>query len=130
MGNANRLYYAVALALSFPVALPAAAKTPREPIVASLPQEQAGAGNVIAAACMERGWTVRNRTEFELECQDTKAEPHASAFFAFAGKDGETLIQVTTRQVVWPGPSPVFGQSSALARKVAAMLSEVGAALR
>lgn len=130
MGNANRIYYAVALALSFPLAVPAAAKTPREPIVASLPQAQADTANAIAAACMGRGWVVRNRTEFELECVDTKAEPHASASFSFAGQAGETLIQVTTRQVVWPGPSPVFGQSSALARKVAAMLAEVGAALR
>lgn len=130
MGQPRRIHYAVALALSVFVSAPGSAKSQREPLLFSLPQAQAESVNAIAAGCMARGFVVRNRTEFSLECVDTKADPQPSAEFNLAGQGGETLVQVTTRQVVWPGPSPVFGPSWRLAEKVSAMLAEIGASAR
>lgn len=130
MGQPCRVHHAVALAAFLFLSAPASAKGQREPLLSSLPRAQADAANAIAAACMGQGWTVRNRTDFSLECVDTRAEPQSSASFSLAEQTGETLVQVTTRQVVWPGPDPVFGPSWSLAEKVSAMLVSIGATPR
>lgn len=110
----------IALAM---IAVPVAAKpSDKEPIIAVYQGD--AAADVVAAACIERGWVVSDRTEFELKCADREADPPPAATFMFVQSKGGTIIQVTTK--VWV-TSNIYSQSSSLARKARELLTGIGA---